>query len=126
MPKAYWVGCYRKISDQAALAEYAKLAGPAIIAGGGRFLARGGVAKVFEAGVSERTVLIEFESAEDCGLHGDAPGHRSKQELSHAACPGRRWSFDLPGTVRWLWSAWRFASWRPGRSVEYASCDANS
>jgi uncharacterized protein (DUF1330 family) len=64
MPKAYWVGCYRKISDQAALAEYAKLAGPAIIAGGGRFLARGGVAKVFEAGVSERTVLIEFDSVE--------------------------------------------------------------
>lgn len=62
MAKAYWVGCYRSISDPSALAGYAKLAGPAIEAGGGRFLARGGVARSFEAGLDQRTVLIEFES----------------------------------------------------------------
>jgi uncharacterized protein (DUF1330 family) len=62
MPKAYWVGCYRKVLDQEALSEYAKVAGPAIIAGGGRFLARGGVTRVFEEGLFERTVLIEFDS----------------------------------------------------------------
>jgi uncharacterized protein (DUF1330 family) len=39
--KAYWIGCYRSISKPAALAEFAKLGGPAIIAAGGRFLARG-------------------------------------------------------------------------------------
>ena len=41
MAKAYWVTTYRNISNPDALAEYAKLAAPAIQAGGGRFLVRG-------------------------------------------------------------------------------------
>jgi uncharacterized protein (DUF1330 family) len=41
MPKAYWISAYRAIHDNEALAAYAKLAGPAITAAGGRFLARG-------------------------------------------------------------------------------------
>ena len=41
MAKAYWVSCYREITDAAKLAAYAKLAGPALEAAGGRFLARG-------------------------------------------------------------------------------------
>ena len=62
MAKAYWIGCYRSVSNPDALAGYAKLAGPAIQGAGGRFLARGGVAKVYEAGLEQRTVLIEFDS----------------------------------------------------------------
>lgn len=65
MAKAYWIGCYRSISNPDALAGYAKLAGPAIQSAGGRFLARGGVAKVYEAGLEQRTVLIEFDSVAD-------------------------------------------------------------
>lgn len=64
MAKGYWITFYRKITHAAALAEYAKLAGPAIEAGGGKFLARGVPAKAYEAGLKERTVLIEFESLE--------------------------------------------------------------
>jgi uncharacterized protein (DUF1330 family) len=64
MPKAYWISCYRSISNPAAVAEYAKLAGPALQAAGGRILARGVPAKTFESGCQERTVIIEFESAE--------------------------------------------------------------
>ncbi len=64
MAKAYWISCYRSVSDPAALAEYAKLAGPAITASGGRFLARGGALKTYEAGLEQRTVLIEFDSME--------------------------------------------------------------
>jgi uncharacterized protein (DUF1330 family) len=41
MAMGYWITFYRSISDQAALAAYGKLAGPAIIANGGGFLARG-------------------------------------------------------------------------------------
>ena len=52
MPKAYWISSYRSISNPTALAEYAKLAGPAITAGGGRFLARGTPAKTYEAGLA--------------------------------------------------------------------------
>lgn len=62
MAKGYWVVLYRSISNPAALAEYAKLAGPAIQAGGGRFLARNVAVKSFEAGRNERSVVIEFES----------------------------------------------------------------
>ena len=64
MAKAYWVCFYRSISNPAALAEYAKLAGPAIQNGGGRFLARGVPAKTFEAGKDQRTVVIEFDSVQ--------------------------------------------------------------
>ena len=64
MPKAYWIAAYREIRDPDALAAYAELAGPAIQAGGGRFLARGGRVAAYEAGCSERTVLIEFDSFE--------------------------------------------------------------
>ena len=64
MAKGYWVTCYRSISDPSKLAAYAQLAGPAIEAAGGRFLARGVAAKVYEDGRAERTVLIEFESLE--------------------------------------------------------------
>jgi uncharacterized protein (DUF1330 family) len=64
MAKAYWIVCYRSISNPAALAEYAKLAGPAVQAAGGRALVRGVPAKTHEAGLKERTVLIEFDSLE--------------------------------------------------------------
>ena len=64
MPKAYWITCYREIRDPGKLAAYAKLAGPAIEAAGGRFLARATAARVYEAGQLERTVIIEFESVE--------------------------------------------------------------
>ena len=50
MAKGYWVSCYRAVRNPDALGEYAKLAGPAIEAGGGRFLARGGRVQAYEAG----------------------------------------------------------------------------
>ena len=41
MPKAYWVVCYRSISDPQKLAAYAKLAPAATAPFGARYLARG-------------------------------------------------------------------------------------
>ena len=76
MAKAYWITFYRSISNPDALAAYAKLAGPAIQAHGGRFLARGGVAKTYEAGLNERTVLIEFESVDKALAAHDSPGYQ--------------------------------------------------
>jgi uncharacterized protein (DUF1330 family) len=62
MPKAYWISFYREILDPSKLAAYAKLAGPAIEKGGGRYLARGTPAQVYDEGQHERTVVIEFDS----------------------------------------------------------------
>ncbi len=76
MPKVYWVVCYREIKDPAKLAAYAKLAGPAIEAGGGRALARGVPVKAFEAGQLERTVLVEFDSLEKATAVYDSPAYK--------------------------------------------------
>lgn len=64
MAKGYWITFYREIRKPEALAAYAKAAVPAIEAGGGEFLARGMPARVYEKGMNERAVLIEFESVE--------------------------------------------------------------
>lgn len=64
MPKAYWVSLYSEVHDPEKLAAYAVLAGPAIVANGGRFLARGDAAYAFEHGKLERMVVIEFPSLE--------------------------------------------------------------
>jgi uncharacterized protein (DUF1330 family) len=61
---AYWINTFRSVSDEERLAAYVELAGPAMLAGGGRFLARGLPAAAFEAGIVERTTLIEFPSVE--------------------------------------------------------------
>ncbi|HUP95722.1 MAG TPA: DUF1330 domain-containing protein [Burkholderiales bacterium] len=76
MAKAYWIVCYRSISNPEALAAYAKLAGPSIQASGGRFLVRGGVAKTYEAGLDQRTVVIEFDSLEKALAAHDTPAYQ--------------------------------------------------
>lgn len=74
---AYWVSIYREISDQAKLAAYAELAGPALSAGGGTYLARGLPEQVYEAGESTRTVLIEFPSVEAATAAHDGAGYQA-------------------------------------------------
>lgn len=76
MPKAYWISTYRQVKDPGKLAAYAKLAGPALTGGGGKFLARGEPAKVYELGLKQRTVLIEFESVEQAIAAHDSPAYQ--------------------------------------------------
>jgi len=63
MKKGYWVVAYRSISDQAALKEYGRLAGPTIQAAGGKALVRtsDGI-EARESGLQQRIVVTEFES----------------------------------------------------------------
>jgi len=77
MAKAYWISCYRQIIDPAKLAAYAQLAGPAIEAGGGRFLARASTAKAYEDGKAERTVIIEFDSVEQAIATHDSAAYQA-------------------------------------------------
>jgi len=86
MAKAYWICFYRSISDPEKLAAYAKIAGPAVQAMGGRFLARGGVAKTYEAGLDQRTVMIEFETVQQAiAAHDSAEYQRALQALGNGA-----------------------------------------
>ena len=64
MPGAYWVNVVREVRDQDKLDAYVRLAGPAVHAAGGRFVARGTAAAAFEDGAAERTALIAFDSVE--------------------------------------------------------------
>lgn len=76
MAKAYWIAFYRSIKNPDALAAYAKLAGPAVQAGGGRFLVRGVPAKTYEAGLAQRVVVIEFESVAQAIATHDSPAYQ--------------------------------------------------
>lgn len=80
MAKAYAITTYRSISNSDALAAYAKLAGPAIQAAGGKFLVRGVPAKTYEAGVKERTVVIEFPTLAQAMAAYDSPAYAKALE----------------------------------------------
>jgi len=67
--------------DEATLADYAKVAGPAIESHGGRFLARGNPAKTYEAGLAQRLVIIEFESLERAIAAYESPEYQAALDI---------------------------------------------
>ena len=75
MRKTYWIATYRAIHDPEKLAAYAKLAAPAITAAGGRFLARGNPAQVYDNAVPMRVVLIEFPGVAQAIAAHDSPAY---------------------------------------------------
>ncbi|MCC7215220.1 MAG: DUF1330 domain-containing protein [Burkholderiales bacterium] len=77
MPKAYWISAYRAVKNPDKLAAYATLAGPALVAAGGRFLARGEPAQVYELGMKQRTVLVEFDSLAQAVAAHDSPAYQA-------------------------------------------------
>jgi uncharacterized protein (DUF1330 family) len=77
MAKAYWVATYRSISNPDALAAYAKLAGPAITAAGGRFVVRGNPAKAYESGLMQRVVVIEFDTVDKAVAAHDSDAYQA-------------------------------------------------
>jgi len=77
MAKGYWITLYRSVSKPAALAEYARLATPAIQAGGGRFVVRGTPAKVVEQGINGRSIVIEFDSVEKAIATYQSPAYQA-------------------------------------------------
>jgi uncharacterized protein (DUF1330 family) len=73
---AYWISIYKEITDEAKLAAYAELAGPALNEVGGTYIARGLPEETFEAGEKTRTVVIEFESVEAALAAHESPGYQ--------------------------------------------------
>jgi uncharacterized protein (DUF1330 family) len=64
MPKGYFLSAHRSPADPDKRQAYLELAGPAIVKAGGKLLATTNAVEAHENGVSEQTVLIEFESLE--------------------------------------------------------------
>jgi uncharacterized protein (DUF1330 family) len=86
VPKAYWVICHRSTKSADKFAAFTKLAYPAIHAAGGRFLVRTSkVARTYEQGINDRTVVIEFENLAKAMAAYDTPDY--KQAL-HALADG--------------------------------------
>lgn len=87
MAKAYWITTYRSISNPDALAAYAKLAGPAVAAAGGKFLVRGVPVEAWESGMKQRTVVIEFSGLAQALAAHDTPGYQEAlRVLGKDAC----------------------------------------
>ena len=76
MAKAYWINTFRSVSDPDKLAAYVELAGPAMRAAGGRFLARGMPSAAFESGAMQRTTLIEFDSVDAAVAAYESPAYQ--------------------------------------------------
>jgi uncharacterized protein (DUF1330 family) len=81
MKKGYWIVVYRSISDDGAVKAYAAAAGPALESLGGRLLTRF-VSQVQprEAGLTQRAVLVEFESYENALAAYESPAYRKALE----------------------------------------------
>ena len=77
MAKAYWVTTYRSISNPDALAAYSKLAGPAVLASGGKFLVRGMPVEAWESGLMQRTVVIEWPDLKTALAAHGTPGYQA-------------------------------------------------
>ena len=73
---AYWISVYKEIVDEAKVAAYAELAGPALRAAGGTFVARGLPEQTYEAGEVSRTVVIVFDSVEAARAAHDSPAYQ--------------------------------------------------
>ena len=58
------------------LAAYAKLSGAAVTKAGGRILVRGLPAHVYEAGLQQRTVVIEFDSIDQAKAAHDSSDYQ--------------------------------------------------
>jgi len=63
------------------LTEYAKLATPVVQAHGGRFLSRGTAVKTYEAGIKERSVIVEFPTVQDAITAYESPEYAKAIEV---------------------------------------------
>jgi len=79
--KAYWINTFTAVHDPDRLTAYARLAGPAMEAAGGRFLARGNPAAAFEGGTTLRTTLIEFPTVEAAVAAYHSPAYQAALEV---------------------------------------------
>lgn len=76
MAKGYWVTFYHSVKDPAVLTEYAKLATPVVQSHGGKFLSRGTAVKTYEAGIKERSVIVEFPSVQEAMAAYESPDYK--------------------------------------------------
>jgi uncharacterized protein (DUF1330 family) len=86
MAKGYWVNMFRSIKDPQKVEAYRMLAYPLMEAAGAKFLVRGDPTKVYEAGIMQRVVVIEFDSVEKAiAMHDSTTYQAALKALGDAA-----------------------------------------
>lgn len=91
----YWVNVFTRIDDERRLAAYAALAGPAMEAAGGRFLARGEPLATLEGAPAPRATIIEFPDRETAVAAYESEGYQAA--LAALGDSARRDIRVLPG-----------------------------
>lgn len=81
MSKGYWITFYHSVGNPAVLGDYAKLATPVVQAHGGRFLSRGMPVKTYEAGLQERSVIVEFPTVKDAIAAYESPDYKKAMQV---------------------------------------------
>lgn len=76
MAKTCWGATFRSVSNPDAPAAHAKLSDAAVTKAGGRILVPGLPAHVYEAGLQQRTVVIEFDSVEQAKAAHDSQDYQ--------------------------------------------------
>jgi len=86
MKKGYWVNAYRSITDEPAVKAYSALAIPAIEAFGGRVLTTSASqVEANEAGIKQRTILVEFDSYEIALAARESAGYQAALKVLGSA-----------------------------------------
>ena len=79
-----------EIADPAQYEEYKRLAGPTVVAHGGRYVARGGKVTTLEGDWRPgRIVVLEFPTAEKAKAWWDSPDYRKARSIRHACAKSR-------------------------------------
>ena len=77
------------VTDAEKYEGYRALAGPAVEAGGGRYLARGGQCEVLEGDrVPHRMVILEFPDMDAARAWYDSPQYRAARDARDGAATG--------------------------------------
>ena len=88
MAKAYVIVDI-KVTDPVQYEQYRALAGPAVEAGGGRFIVRGGVTEVLEGDrVPNRVVILEFLSMDATRAWYESPQYVEARAAREGAANG--------------------------------------
>ncbi len=81
MPKGYWISTFRVVKDRARFASYVQRAVPIIDSAGARFVVKNMPAKVYEGGIDELTVVIEFESTAAAIALYESPAYQNALKI---------------------------------------------
>lgn len=74
---AHFLSIYRSVHDDGRIAAYRELAGPALEAAGGRFVARATASAAFESGLRDRVVILEFDDVDAAVAAYESPDYRA-------------------------------------------------